>query len=75
VQLLPPRSVEVANLSRTGPALPISPAAEPDDGLLDVVFVFASDRKRMLSWTDPEGRFPAVTVRRGTQRLTTQKRN
>jgi diacylglycerol kinase (ATP) len=58
--------VEVLNLSRTGPALPISPASEPDDKLLDIAFVFASDRKRMLSWLkDPEGKFPPVTVRRG----------
>ena len=58
--------IEVLNLSRTGPALPISPAAAPDDKLFDIVFVFENDRKKMLSWLErPEDKFPPVTVRRG----------
>lgn len=38
--------VEIMNLGRTGPALPISFTAEHDDGLLDVVFVFRRDARR-----------------------------
>ena len=58
--------VEILNLSHTGPALPISFTAEPGDGLLDVVFLFESDRKRMLAWlSNPEDMPPPVTTRRG----------
>jgi diacylglycerol kinase (ATP) len=58
--------VEILNLSRTGPALPISFTASPGDGLLDVVFLFESERKRMAAWLDnPEGMPPPVTTRRG----------
>ena len=58
--------VEIMNLGRTGPALPISIAASPGDGLLDVVFVFKNDRAPMLAWlAKPEDAPPPVTVRRG----------
>ena len=58
--------VEIMNLARTGPALPISFTAEPDDGLLDVVFVFKNDKAPMLGWlNNPEDAPPPVTVRRG----------
>ena len=58
--------VEIMNLGRTGPALPISFTAEHDDGLLDVVFVFKDDRAPMLSWLkNPEEALPPVTVRKG----------
>ena len=58
--------VEILNLGRTGPALPISFAAAPDDGLLDVVFLFESDRARMSRWlTDPDGAPSPVTTRKG----------
>lgn len=58
--------VEIMNLGRTGPALPISIAASPGDGLLDVVFVFKNDRAPMLEWLEkPEDAPPPVTVRRG----------
>jgi diacylglycerol kinase (ATP) len=60
--------VEVMNLGRTGPALPISTAAAHDDGLFDVVFVFEGDRKPMLSWLEtPESEHPPVTVRNGRE--------
>lgn len=56
--------VEVMNLGRTGPALPISFTAEHDDGLLDVVFVFKNDRAPMLTWLNNPEEAPApVTVR------------
>jgi diacylglycerol kinase family enzyme len=58
--------VEIMNLGRTGPALPISTTAAHDDGIFDVVFLFESDRKPMLSWLeDPESDQPPVTVRKG----------
>jgi len=58
--------VEILNLGRTGPALPISFAAAPDDGLLDVVFLFEGDRARMSRWlTDPDGAPSPVTTRKG----------
>ena len=56
--------VEIMNLGRTGPALPISFTAEHDDGLLDVVFVFKNDRAPMLTWLNkPEAAPAPVTVR------------
>ena len=58
--------VEIMNLGRTGPALPISLTAAHDDGLLDVVFVFKNDRAPMLAWlNNPEEVPPPVTVRKG----------
>jgi diacylglycerol kinase family enzyme len=58
--------VEIMNLGRTGPALPISVDAAHDDGLLDVVFVFKNDRAPMLAWlNNPEGGPPPVTIRKG----------
>jgi diacylglycerol kinase family enzyme len=58
--------VEIMNLGRTGPALPISTTAAHDDGIFDVVFLFESDRKPMLSWLEaPESDQPPVTVRKG----------
>jgi diacylglycerol kinase family enzyme len=58
--------VEIMNLGRTGPALPISFTAKHDDGLLDVIFVFKNDRAPMLAWLkNPEEALPPVTVRKG----------
>ena len=58
--------LEIMNLGRTGPALPISFTAAHDDGLLDVVFVFKNDRAPMLAWlNNPEDAPPPVTVRKG----------
>jgi diacylglycerol kinase (ATP) len=58
--------VEILNLGRTGPALPISYTAKHDDGLLDVIFVFKNDRAPMLAWLkNPEEALPPVTVRKG----------
>jgi diacylglycerol kinase (ATP) len=58
--------VEIMNLGHTGPALQISATAAHDDGLFDVVFVFESDRKSMLTWLEAPERQPCpVTVRKG----------
>jgi diacylglycerol kinase family enzyme len=58
--------VEIVNLGRTGPALPIASTATHDDGLFDLAFLFESDRTPMLSWLEnPESEPPPVTVRKG----------
>lgn len=58
--------VEILNLGRTGPALPISSTAAHDDGHFDIVFLFENDREPMLSWLkNPEREPPPVTVRKG----------
>ena len=60
--------VEIMNLGRTGPALPIASTAAHDDGLFDIIFLFESDRGPMLSWLeDPESEPPPVTVRKGRE--------
>jgi diacylglycerol kinase family enzyme len=60
--------VEILNISRTGPALPMSFLAEPDDRALDIVFLFKNDRAPMLKWLeDPEGQVCPATVRRGRE--------
>jgi diacylglycerol kinase (ATP) len=57
--------VEIVNLGRTGPALPIASTATHDDGLFDVVFLFESDRTPMLSWLEnPESEPPPGTARK-----------
>jgi diacylglycerol kinase family enzyme len=58
--------LEVLNLGRTGPALPIASDAAHDDGHFDIVFLFKNDRAPMLSWLEnPEREPPPVTMRRG----------
>jgi diacylglycerol kinase (ATP) len=58
--------VEVLNLGRTGPALPIASDAAHDDGHFDIVFLLKNDRAPMLSWLEnPEREPPPVTVRKG----------
>ena len=58
--------VEIMNLGRTGPALPVSFTAEHDDALLDIVFVFKNDKAPILAWlNDPENAPPPVTIRKG----------
>jgi diacylglycerol kinase family enzyme len=59
--------VEILNLNFTGPALPLAYWAAPDDQLLDVAFLFESERAKMLAWLDahPEHMPPPITVRRG----------
>jgi diacylglycerol kinase (ATP) len=59
--------VEILNLNFTGPALPLAYSAAPDDRLLDVAFLFESERAKMLAWLDahPEHMPPPIMVRRG----------
>lgn len=65
--------VEILNLNFTGPGLQLAYSALPDDQMLDVVFLFESDRAKMLEWLDhhPDETPPPVAVRRGRKaRLT-----
>jgi diacylglycerol kinase (ATP) len=59
--------VEILNLSFTGPALPLAFHASPDDGLFDVAFLEARNRKTMLHWLgeNPEYVPPPLTVVQG----------
>jgi diacylglycerol kinase (ATP) len=59
--------VEVLNLPFTGPALPLAFHASPDDGLFDVVFLEARNRRTMLTWLgdNPEDAPPPLTVLKG----------
>jgi diacylglycerol kinase (ATP) len=59
--------VEILNLNFIGPVLPLAYSAAPDDQLLDVAFLFESERAKMLAWLDahPEHMPPPITVRRG----------
>jgi diacylglycerol kinase family enzyme len=61
--------VEVLNLSFTGPALPLAFYAAPDDGLFDVVFLEAKNRKPMLTWLreNPEDVPPPLVALNGTK--------
>jgi hypothetical protein len=59
--------VEILNIGRTGPALPISTTVAPGDGLFDVVFLFEIDRKPMLSWLETPESEPPPGSAKGTQ--------
>ena len=59
--------IEALNINLSGPALPLAFSATPDDQLLDIIFVFARDRRKMMKWLDrnPEDGPPPATVLRG----------
>lgn len=58
--------LEVLNLNLTGPALPILFAAQPDDGMLEIVFLLESERTQMSAWLkNPEHAPSPVNVRKG----------
>lgn len=64
--------VEAMNIRHIGPSVPIAPAADPRDGLLDVVFVRQSDRAALLDYVDNrlkqhEVKLPDLTVVRARQ--------
>jgi diacylglycerol kinase family enzyme len=61
--------VEAMVIGETGPNIPLAPAADPEDRLLDVVLVADDDRLALLDYIDGrlDGRDPApprLTVRR-----------
>jgi diacylglycerol kinase family enzyme len=43
-------AVEAMNIGQMGPNLPLSPQAEPGDGLLDVVLVREEDRSNLVAY-------------------------
>ena len=58
--------LEILNLNLTGPALPILFAAQPDDGMLEIVFLLESERTQMSAWLkNPEHAPSPVNVRKG----------
>ena len=59
--------IEALNINLSGPALPLAFSATPDDQLLDIIFVFARDRRAMMKWLDgnPEETPPPATVLSG----------
>jgi diacylglycerol kinase family enzyme len=60
--------VEVMNIPFTGPSLPIAAKADVCDGMLDVIFFEAGQRKALIEWLEaPLDAPPPVTARRGHQ--------
>src|SRR6185437_15891095 len=58
--------VEVLNTRFIGPALPMGPAAEPGDRLLDLVYLLPEARSEMLAWLDnPRRTTCPLLVRQG----------
>jgi len=58
--------LEILNLRLTGPALPMLFSAEPDDGLLEIVFLMENERAQMSAWLkNPEDAPSPVTMRKG----------
>jgi diacylglycerol kinase (ATP) len=58
--------VEVLNTRFIGPALPMGPAAEPGDRLLDLVYLLPESRSEMLAWLDnPRRSTCPLLVRQG----------
>lgn len=59
--------IEALNINLSGPSLPLAFSATPDDQLLDIIFVFARDRLKMMKWLEeaPEETPPPATVLRG----------
>jgi diacylglycerol kinase family enzyme len=60
--------LEIMNITRIGPALDLAPAADPGDGLLDVVCVRTEQREAMLQWLEaPDHQQVPLTVHRGRE--------
>jgi diacylglycerol kinase family enzyme len=60
--------VEVLNIAYTGPGLPLATAADPGDGLLDVICFEASQRGALLDWIEaPHRGRPPVRTRQGAK--------
>lgn len=60
-------ALEIMNIPYTGPGLPLAPAADPGDRLLDVVYVQREeDRPAMMAWIrKPQHRRPPMALQRG----------
>lgn len=62
--------VEAMNIRFVGPKIPLSPDADPGDGLLDVVLIGAREQKDLLEYVTERlatvsGQLPAMVARRG----------
>jgi diacylglycerol kinase family enzyme len=62
-------AVEAMVIGETGPNIPLAPAADPEDRLLDVVLVTDDDRVELLAYLDArledrDGAAPALAVHR-----------
>jgi diacylglycerol kinase (ATP) len=58
--------VEIMNVPWIGPRLSLAPAANPGDGLLDLVYLNAEVRTQMLDWLEaPSRSAPPLTTRHG----------
>ena len=57
---------EIMNTASIGPRLALAPAADPGDGLLDLVYLEPEARAAMLAWLERSSECPPpVTTRRG----------
>ena len=57
---------EIMNIASIGPRLSLAPAADPGDGLLDLVYLEPEARAEMLAWLEVSSeRPPPLTTRRG----------
>jgi diacylglycerol kinase (ATP) len=57
---------EIMNIPATGPKLRLAPAADPSDGLLDLVWLEPAAREPMLAWLEERARSaPPLASRRG----------
>jgi diacylglycerol kinase (ATP) len=57
---------EIMNIASIGPRLLLAPAADPGDGLLDLVCLEPEARAEMLAWVESSSeRAPPLTTRRG----------
>ena len=60
--------LEVLNTPYTGPGLPLAPAANPGDGLFEVICIEPAQRGAFIEWLDaPQKRPPPVTSRLGSE--------
>jgi diacylglycerol kinase (ATP) len=57
--------MEIMNAASIGPQLLLAPAAQPGDGLLDLVWLEAAARPAMLSWLEREEGAPPLATRQG----------
>ena len=58
--------VEIMNTKSVGPALRLAPAADPGDGLLEVVCLRTDRRDEMIEWLRaPDHKSPPLTAERG----------
>jgi diacylglycerol kinase family enzyme len=60
---------EVLNIDCVGPSLCLAPAADPADGMLDIVVVTSQERAAMLEWLEGEAEGPPPLPRLAARRV------